>query len=77
MTQALLEMRGISKSYGSVRANRGVDLTVMPAQIVGLLGENGSGLKARSDLNKSLAMIKQLPCQDGTASFPGSTDCRR
>lgn len=43
MTQALLEMRGISKSYGSVRANRGVDLTVMPAQIVGLLGENGSG----------------------------------
>ncbi|RYF42256.1 MAG: ABC transporter ATP-binding protein [Comamonadaceae bacterium] len=36
-------MRGISKSYGSVRANRGVSLTVMPGQIVGLLGENGSG----------------------------------
>ncbi|MGJ7486573.1 ABC transporter ATP-binding protein [Variovorax sp. LT2P21] len=43
MSGALLEMRGISKSYGTVRANRGVDLTVMPAQIVGLLGENGSG----------------------------------
>ena len=41
--RALLEMRGISKSYGSVRANRGIDLTVMPGQIVGLLGENGSG----------------------------------
>jgi simple sugar transport system ATP-binding protein len=36
-------MRGISKSYGSVHANRRVDLTVMPGQIVGLLGENGSG----------------------------------
>lgn len=43
MTGALLEMRGISKSYGSVHANRGVDLTVMPGQVVGLLGENGSG----------------------------------
>lgn len=43
MTPALLEMRGISKSYGSVHANRRVDLTVMPGEIVGLLGENGSG----------------------------------
>ena len=41
--RALLEMRGISKSYGAVRANRSIDLTVMSAQIVGLLGENGSG----------------------------------
>ncbi|WP_441295577.1 ABC transporter ATP-binding protein [Pseudomonas aeruginosa] len=36
-------MRGISKSYGSVQANRRIDLTVMPGEIVGLLGENGSG----------------------------------
>jgi simple sugar transport system ATP-binding protein len=43
MQPALLQMRGISKSYGSVRANRDVDLTVMPGQILGLLGENGSG----------------------------------
>lgn len=41
--QALLEMRGISKSYGSVRANRSINFTVQPGQIVGLLGENGSG----------------------------------
>src|SRR6058998_1969683 len=40
---ALLEMRGISKSYGSVQANAGIDLTVMAGSIVGLLGENGSG----------------------------------
>ena len=40
---ALLEMRGISKSYGSVHANVGIDLTVMAGSIVGLLGENGSG----------------------------------
>jgi ABC-type uncharacterized transport system ATPase subunit len=40
---ALLEMRGISKSYGPVHANIGIDLTVMAGAIVGLLGENGSG----------------------------------
>src|SRR3979490_1915696 len=40
---ALLEMRGISKSYGSVQANAGIDLTVQAGSIVGLLGENGSG----------------------------------
>jgi len=39
----MLEMRGVSKSYGAVRANRSVDLTVPAARIVGLLGENGSG----------------------------------
>ena len=43
MTQVLLEMRGIVKCYGAVRANDGVDLTVRAGSIVGLLGENGSG----------------------------------
>jgi len=40
---ALLEMRGITKSYGPVHANIGIDLTVEAGSIVGLLGENGSG----------------------------------
>jgi len=43
MSQALLEMRGVSKAYGNVKAIQGVNLTVMPGQIVGLLGQNGSG----------------------------------
>ena len=41
--QPLLEMRGISKAYGEVRANRSIDLDVPAGAIVGLLGENGSG----------------------------------
>ena len=40
---AMLAMRGIVKSYGAVRANRGIDLDVPAGAIVGLLGENGSG----------------------------------
>ncbi|WP_406856724.1 ABC transporter ATP-binding protein [Alsobacter sp. KACC 23698] len=39
----LMAMRGVSKSFGSVRANADVDLDVMPGEIVGLLGENGAG----------------------------------
>jgi ABC-type uncharacterized transport system ATPase subunit len=39
----MLRMTGISKSFGSVRANRDIELVVPPRRIVGLLGENGSG----------------------------------
>lgn len=39
----VLDMHGIVKTYGSVRANDGISLTVLPGSILGLLGENGSG----------------------------------
>lgn len=39
----LLDVSAVEVSYGDVRALRGVDLTVMPGQIVGLLGRNGAG----------------------------------
>ncbi len=39
----LLDMHGIVKTYGPVRANDGISLTVQPGSILGLLGENGSG----------------------------------
>ncbi len=38
-----LEMRGISKSFVGVRANRDVDLSVREGDVLGLLGENGAG----------------------------------
>jgi ABC-type branched-subunit amino acid transport system ATPase component/ABC-type branched-subunit amino acid transport system permease subunit len=40
---AVLEVRGLVKSFGGVRAVDGVDLTVTAGSITGLIGPNGSG----------------------------------
>ncbi|MEU9337742.1 ABC transporter ATP-binding protein [Streptomyces sp. NPDC048290] len=47
----LLELRGITKSYGAVTACAAVDLSVDAGEIHGLLGENGAG---KSSLMKVL-----------------------
>ena len=40
---AAIEVRGLTKSDGSVHAVRGIDLTVERGQIFALLGPNGAG----------------------------------
>lgn len=38
-----LELKNISKYFGSIKANQGVNLTLRKGEILALLGENGSG----------------------------------
>jgi ribose transport system ATP-binding protein len=39
----VVELRNLSKSFGGSQALKGVDLTILPGEVHGLLGENGSG----------------------------------
>lgn len=48
---ALLEIDGLSKSYGAIRALRGVSLSICPGEVHGICGHNGAG---KSTLVKSL-----------------------
>lgn len=41
--QPILKLEGIEKSFGPIRALRGVDLTLYPGEVLGLVGDNGAG----------------------------------
>ncbi|TIW23104.1 MAG: ABC transporter ATP-binding protein [Mesorhizobium sp.] len=43
MAQAAIELIGINKSFGAVRANRDINLEVARGTIHGIVGENGAG----------------------------------
>ncbi|MCM3500967.1 ABC transporter ATP-binding protein [Microbacterium sp. P26] len=49
-TPAAIDARGVVKSFGSVHAVRGVDLTVRPGEIVAFLGPNGAGKTTTIDM---------------------------
>ncbi len=41
--QPLIEMTEVGKSYGAVRALKGINLTVRAGEVTGVLGDNGAG----------------------------------
>jgi simple sugar transport system ATP-binding protein len=57
----LLEARGIVKNFGRVRALRGVNFDVLPAEVVALVGDNGAG---KSTLVKVLSGIYRADAGD-------------
>jgi ribose transport system ATP-binding protein len=76
----LLEMRNIAKTFGPIRALRGVDLKIWPGEIHALMGENGAG---KSTLMKILSGALradaggELIFEGKPVTIAGPTDARR
>jgi branched-chain amino acid transport system ATP-binding protein len=66
MTEPLLEIAGVSASYGRVPALHGVDLHVNPGEIVGFVGPNGAGKTTTLS-----AIFGLLKLQAGEIRFAG------
>lgn len=66
MTDAILETRGLVKTYGALRASDGITLDLRPGEIHAVIGPNGAGKST---------MIKQLSGNiapdEGTVHFLG------
>ena len=52
----VLETRGVTKSYGGIRAIDGIDLTLHEGEILGVIGPNGAGKTTLFDLISGFVM---------------------
>ena len=64
----LLELRGVSKSFGSVQALTDVDFEVREGEVMALVGDNGAG---KSTLIKCIAGIH--PMDSGETIYDGQS----
>ena len=71
MSQPAIELKGISKAFGPVQANKDISIRVMPGTIHGIIGENGAG---KSTLMSILYGFYKADA--GRNLYLGSKDCR-
>lgn len=64
---AILEVSGVTKSFGPVDVLKGIDFAIEPGQVTALVGDNGAG---KSTLIKGIAGIQ--PFDGGTVTFEGA-----
>jgi putative multiple sugar transport system ATP-binding protein len=72
MAEALLEMRGITKTFPGVKALDNVNLTVQEGEIHAIVGENGAG---KSTLMNVLSGVYPYGSYEGDIFFEGQ-ECR-
>lgn len=66
MTQPILQIRGLNKSFGPVHVLHNVDFDVYPGEVTALVGDNGAG---KSTLVKCIAGINSI--DSGEVRFEG------
>lgn len=74
----LLQLRGIGRSFGAVRALDGVDLDIGAGEVLGLMGDNGAG---KSTLTKIIAgnfppTEGEIRLEGAPVHFAGPSDAR-
>jgi simple sugar transport system ATP-binding protein len=65
--EALVEMTNVGKTYGAIRALRGINLRVNAGEVAGVLGDNGAG---KSTLIKIISGLH--PHNEGTLKVDGA-----
>ncbi|WP_454673292.1 ABC transporter ATP-binding protein [Achromobacter pestifer] len=66
MSNPLLQVQGLSRSFGGLAALRGLDFSVSEGEIVGLIGPNGAGKTTAFNV-----ISGTLPPSAGTVRFDG------
>ena len=66
MASTIVEARGVTKDFGTVQAVKGVDLSIAPGELFGLIGHNGAG---KSTLFKM--MLGLIPITAGEIRIDG------
>lgn len=66
MASTIVEARGVTKDFGTIQAVKGVDLSIAPGELFGLIGHNGAG---KSTLFKM--MLGLIPVTSGTIHLDG------
>ena len=64
---ALLQLEGIAKHFGAIEALKGVDLSLEPGEVLGLMGDNGAG---KSTMVKVIA--GNFPPSEGSIRIDGA-----
>ena len=64
---AILDISNVSKSFGGVKANVDISMSVEQGSIVGLIGPNGSG---KTTLFNSI--VGTYPIDNGSIKFDGT-----
>ena len=54
----VLTIKNVRKSFGPVEVLRGVDLEVLPGEVLALVGDNGAGKTTKPTLVKSASTAK-------------------
>ena len=76
-TRPIVSMRGISKTFGQVKALTEVDLEIFPAELVGIVGHNGAGKSTLMGILRGTVARDEGRFRVDTSEVPGDYDVRQ